>query len=128
MSALTPTSVYLVDSKPGRSASAVAINNCVRSVIGAITTIISSNCVNALGTGVMFTILAAVNTVNIITALLVMTYGRNWRANFEQRTGAGPAVNNEKWPVSEASRQEQNNDDRTDHRTLVLVNSKRDTV
>lgn len=89
MSAFTPTSVYLVDSKPGRSASAVAINNCVRSIAGAITTIVSSSCVNAVGNGVLFTILAAVNTVNIITVLLVMAYGRTWRTNFERKTGTG---------------------------------------
>ncbi|KAI9483228.1 MAG: major facilitator superfamily domain-containing protein [Benjaminiella poitrasii] len=90
MSAFTPTSVYLVDSKPGRSASAIAINNCVRSIIGAITTIFSSSCLNAVGPGILYTILAAINVANCGTLLIVMIYGRRWRTAFEERTGTGP--------------------------------------
>lgn len=95
MSAFTPTSVYLVDSKPGRSASAVAINNCVRSIVGAITTIFSSQCVDAVGPGILFTILAAINFVNAITVLIVMVRGKKWRTDFEKRTGTGPVTAND---------------------------------
>jgi hypothetical protein len=87
MSAFTPTSVYLVDSKPGRSASAVAINNCVRSIVAAVTTIISTYCLRAVGPGILFSILAGINVVNIIFVLLVLVYGKKWRTDFEKRTG-----------------------------------------
>ncbi|KAI7881722.1 major facilitator superfamily domain-containing protein [Mucor mucedo] len=89
MFAFAPSSLYLVDSKPGRSASAVAINNCVRSVIAAITAIFSSTSLNAVGPGILFSILAVLNVINIITVLLVMVYGKKWRTNFEERIGTG---------------------------------------
>lgn len=92
MNAFTPTSVYLVDSKPGRSASAVGINNAVRSVLAAVATIFSSQCVEAAGTGILFTILAAINVVNCLTLVAVMVWGKRWRENFEERTGTGPAA------------------------------------
>jgi hypothetical protein len=95
MCAFAPSSVYLVDSKPGRSASAVAINNCVRSIIAAITTIFSSSSLNAVGPGILFTILAVLNIINIITVLLVMMYGKKWRTNFEERTGTGKPITHE---------------------------------
>ncbi|KAI7908200.1 major facilitator superfamily domain-containing protein [Cokeromyces recurvatus] len=87
MSAFTPTSVYLVDSKPGRSATAVAINNCVRSIVAAVTTIFSSSCLNAIGPGILYTILAAINVANCVTLLIVMVFGKGWRTAFEKRTG-----------------------------------------
>lgn len=87
MNAFTPTSVYLVDSKPGRSASAVAINNFVRSIFAAAATIISTSCLRAVGPGILFSILAGINLVNIILVLLVLVYGKKWRTNFEKRTG-----------------------------------------
>lgn len=92
MCAFAPSSVYLVDSKPGRSASAVAINNCVRSIIAAITTIFSSTSLNAVGPGILFTILAVLNVINIITVLIVMFFGKKWRTNFEERTGTGQPI------------------------------------
>lgn len=94
MNAFTPTSVYLVDSKPGRSASAVGINNAVRSVLAAVATIFSSQCVEAAGTGVLFTILAAINVVNCLTLVAVMVWGKKWRENFEHRTGTSPVAAN----------------------------------
>ena len=94
MNAFTPTSVYLVDSKPGRSASAVGINNAVRSVMAAVATIFSSQCVEAAGTGILFTILAAINVVNCLTLVAVMIWGKKWRENFEERTGTGPVAAN----------------------------------
>lgn len=96
MNAFTPTSVYLVDSKPGRSASAVGINNAVRSVLAAVATIFSSQCVEAAGTGILFTILAAVNVINCLTLVAVMVWGKKWRESFEERTGTGPVAANTK--------------------------------
>jgi hypothetical protein len=90
MNATTPTSVYLVDSKPGRSASAMAINNFVRYVVAAIATLFSSAAVDAVGPGILFTILAAINVANIALILLILVYGKKWRTSFEKRSGTGP--------------------------------------
>jgi hypothetical protein len=85
----TPTSVYLVDSKPGRSASALAINNFVRYIVVSIVTIFSTSGVRALGNGVLFTIIAGVNIANIGLVLLVLVYGKKWRTNFEKSLVTG---------------------------------------
>ncbi|GAN04290.1 MFS multidrug resistance transporter [Mucor ambiguus] len=92
MFAVNPSSVYYVDSKPGRSASAVSLNNCARSLLGAVVTIFSTSCVRSAGPGIVFTVLAAISIVNTIFVLLVKVYGRKWRTNFEQRTGTTPAT------------------------------------
>lgn len=91
MFAVNPSSVYYVDSKPGRSASAVSLNNCARSLLGAIVTIFSTSCVRSAGPGIVFTVLAAVSVINIAFVLLVKVHGRKWRTNFEKRTGTTPA-------------------------------------
>lgn len=90
MLAYTPSSIYLVDSKPGRSASAFAIQNCVQLICGAITTIVSSDCLHAVGNGVLFIILAAVSLANIIPVVSVLVLGRKWRTDFENKTNTGP--------------------------------------
>lgn len=85
MWAFTPTSVYLVDSKPGYSATAVGVNSCVRCLIAAITTIFSSQAVDALGTGVLFTILACINVLNAGFVILTYVRGTKWRLAFEEK-------------------------------------------
>jgi hypothetical protein len=85
LNSLNPTAVYLVDSKPGRSASAVAINNFSRSVVAAIFSIFSTQWVRAAGPGVIFTILAVLNFVNCIPVLLVRFRGKKWRKDYEKR-------------------------------------------
>lgn len=92
MFAVNPSSVYYVDSKPGRSASAVSLNNCARSLLGAIVTIFSTSCVRSAGPGIVFTVLAAISVVNIVFVLLVKVYGRKWRTAFEEKTGTAPAA------------------------------------
>ncbi|KAL7312470.1 hypothetical protein PS15m_008225 [Mucor circinelloides] len=86
MNSLNPTNVYLVDSKPGKSASAMAINN-LRSVAAAIVTIFSTSIVRAAGPGIVFSILAGISVLNCIPVLLVQRYGKQWRTSFEQKTG-----------------------------------------
>jgi hypothetical protein len=86
MNSLNPTNVYLVDSKPGKSASAMAINN-LRSVAAAIVTIFSTSIVRTAGPGVVFSILAGISILNCIPVLLVQRYGKQWRTSFEQKTG-----------------------------------------
>jgi hypothetical protein len=87
MNSLNPTSVYLVDSKPGKSASAMAINNCVRSVAAAIVTVFSTSIVRAAGPGIVFSILAGISLLNCLPVLLVRNYGKQWRTSFETETG-----------------------------------------
>lgn len=85
LNSLNPTAVYLVDSKPGRSASAVAINNFARSVVAAIFSVFSTEWVRSRGPGVIFTILAVLNFVNCVPVLLVRFYGKKWRESYEKR-------------------------------------------
>lgn len=86
----TPASVYLVDSKPGRSARVLSINNFVRYITASIVAVFSTSSIRALGTGVLFSILAGVSVINMAILLSVLTYGKKWRTNFENRTGTGP--------------------------------------
>jgi hypothetical protein len=95
MCAINPASVYLVDSKPGRSASAVAINNCVRSLIAAVVTLFSTQCVRLAGPGIVFTVLAGISIINIVPVLLVKAYGQAWRTNFEKKAEAAKLPNKE---------------------------------
>ncbi|KAG2220826.1 hypothetical protein INT45_004487 [Circinella minor] len=83
MWAFTPTSVYLVDSKPGSSATAVGIANAARSIAGAITAIFSTSAVESVGPGILFTILAAVNILNASFIVLTYYFGEKWRIDFE---------------------------------------------
>ncbi|CAO3660280.1 unnamed protein product [Rhizopus stolonifer] len=85
MWAFTPTSVYLVDTKPGYSATAVGVNSFVRCIGAAITSIFSSSAVAALGTGVLFSILAAVNILNAGFVISCYFFGYQWRKRFEEK-------------------------------------------
>jgi MFS family permease len=51
---------YLVDAVPGRSSSAVAMNNLIRNVLACIGSIIGKPLIEVLGNGVLFSILAGV--------------------------------------------------------------------
>jgi hypothetical protein len=93
MCAINPASVYLVDSKPGRSASAVAINNCVRSLVAAVVTLFSTQCVRSAGPGIVFTVLAGISIINIVPVLLVKVYGQVWRTNFEKKSKEAQSQN-----------------------------------
>ncbi|KAI9247685.1 major facilitator superfamily domain-containing protein [Phascolomyces articulosus] len=88
MSAFTPATVYLVDSQPGRSATAVGVNNCSRSVVAAIMAIFSTEALHTLGTGILFSILAAINVVNIIFIVLCMLKGQRWREAYAEKVKA----------------------------------------
>ncbi|KAI8640320.1 major facilitator superfamily domain-containing protein [Parasitella parasitica] len=94
MFAMTSSSIYYVDSKPGRSASAVAINNCIRSLAAAVVTIFSTTWVRSMGPGKVFTILAAISIVNTTFVLLVKLYGRKWRMDFEKRMETASVLKN----------------------------------
>lgn len=85
MWAFTPISVYLVDTKPGYSATAVGVNSFVRCIGAAITSIFSSSVVAALGNGVLFSILAAVNILNAGLVISCYFFGYQWRKRFEEK-------------------------------------------
>lgn len=105
MWAFTPTSVYLVDAKPGNilnlsyssslayslfsalgySATAVGVNSCVRCIFAAITTVFSSAAVDGLGNGIMFTILAVIGILNGGFIIACYLKGTKWRRSFEQK-------------------------------------------
>jgi predicted MFS family arabinose efflux permease len=51
---------YLVDAVPGRSSSAVAMNNLIRNVLACTGAIIGKPVIEAVGNGVMFSILAGI--------------------------------------------------------------------
>ncbi|KAK4509397.1 uncharacterized protein ATC70_007748 [Mucor velutinosus] len=106
MNSLNPTNVYLVDSKPGKSASAMAINN-LRSVAAAIVTIFSTSIVRAAGPGVVFSILAGISVLNSIPVLLVQRYGKQWRTSFEQKTGFLSAISNNSAKADAVAREDE---------------------
>lgn len=85
MSAFTPTNVYLVDSQPGRSATAIGVNNCARSIAAAIMAIFSTQALHSVGPGILFTILAAVNVLNVAMIVTCMLFGQRWREKFASK-------------------------------------------
>lgn len=54
-------------------------------MIAAITTIFSSQAVDALGTGVLFTILAGINVLNAGFVIVCYIRGTKWRLAFEEK-------------------------------------------
>ncbi|CAG8823561.1 15497_t:CDS:2, partial [Gigaspora margarita] len=62
------SSTYLIDAFPGQSASAIAVNNCFRSIAASIMSFASIPLENSLGTGLLYTLL----TVFIILGTFCM--------------------------------------------------------
>ncbi|KAI8583392.1 hypothetical protein K450DRAFT_223413 [Umbelopsis ramanniana AG] len=89
MCAFNASSIYLVDSSPGRSASAIAVNNFFRTVAAAIVTAFSIQCLDAIGPGILFSILAGLNVLNIVNVLVCMKFGEKWRKKAMVREGLG---------------------------------------
>jgi predicted MFS family arabinose efflux permease len=54
------TTTYLIDAVPGRSSSAVAMNNLIRNILAALGAVVGKPLVEALGNGILFSILAGV--------------------------------------------------------------------
>lgn len=77
----------------GSSATAVGVTNCVRSIMGAITAIFSSKAIDKAGTGILFTVLAVINVLNIVLIITCSVFGEKWRGQFEHHHGhAMPAT------------------------------------
>lgn len=61
MIVFTTVTTYLIDAVPGRSSSAVAINTLIRNVLACVGAIIGQPLIEALGNGVLFSILAGIS-------------------------------------------------------------------
>jgi MFS family permease len=58
MLAFSTVTTYLIDAVPGRSSSAVAMNNLIRNILACIGTVIGKPLIEALGNGVLFSIIS----------------------------------------------------------------------
>ncbi|GBC06045.1 hypothetical protein RclHR1_06590005 [Rhizophagus clarus] len=76
-------STYLVDAFPGRSASAIAVNNLMRSLAATLITFISVPFENAVGTGLIYTIMICISTIGVLCLVIVSRKGRYWRERID---------------------------------------------
>lgn len=120
MSAFTPANVYLVDSQPGRSATAIGVNNCARSIAGAIMAIFSTQAVHSLGPGILFTMLAAINVLNIALVIICMLFGQRWRQNLVSKQAEQESDIHKQKVAIDIHRDEQ---DHHQHRQVALEHS-----
>ncbi|KAJ1976742.1 hypothetical protein H4R34_003864 [Dimargaris verticillata] len=72
-------STYLVDIFTARSATITSLNNSIRSLWGAVCTIIADPMETNLGPGVTFTILAAIQAAFSILIVVLFYKGKGWR-------------------------------------------------
>ncbi|CAB4415028.1 unnamed protein product [Rhizophagus irregularis] len=82
---LNSVSTYLVDAFPGRSASAVAINNLTRSSAAALFTFISVPFEEAVGIGLIYTIMICVSFIGVVCLFVVSYKGKYWREKINSR-------------------------------------------
>lgn len=61
MIVFTTVTTYLIDAVPGRSSSAVAMNTLIRNVLACTGAIIGQPLIEALGNGILFSILAGIS-------------------------------------------------------------------
>jgi MFS family permease len=60
MLVFSTVTTYLIDAVPGRSSSAVAMNNLIRNILAAVGAIIAKPLLEALGNGILFSILCGI--------------------------------------------------------------------
>lgn len=77
------TVTYLIDVLPSKGATGVALNNLVRQILAAIATFITVPLINALGTGVLFSILMGVIAVFGVSMLILKRYGGDLRERYD---------------------------------------------
>ncbi|CAG8484039.1 4914_t:CDS:2 [Acaulospora morrowiae] len=77
------TSTYLVDAFPGRSASAIAVNNFLRSIAAATVSAAAAPLQDALGIGWLYTIMSGLTLIGSGFLVLVYFKGKNWREKLE---------------------------------------------
>lgn len=83
MMVIGATVTYLVDTLPGRGATAVALNNLIRMILAAIATFITEPLIKALGVGVLFSILAGIMCVLPVFLILLKWRGNKWREELD---------------------------------------------
>ena len=79
MAVFNSISTYLVDAFPGKSASAIAVNNLTRSLAAALFTFVSVPFEDAVGTGWIYTIMVFISTIGVIGLFMVSYKGKCWR-------------------------------------------------
>ncbi|CAG8551305.1 5083_t:CDS:2, partial [Dentiscutata heterogama] len=75
-------STYLIDAFPGRSASAIAVNNCFRFISASIMSFASKPLENTLGTGLMYSLLTVYIILGTSCTVIVYLKGKKWRERF----------------------------------------------
>ncbi|CAG8740053.1 3949_t:CDS:2, partial [Cetraspora pellucida] len=74
-------STYLVDAYPTRSASVIALNNCIRFMVAGTVAILEPLMEDALGTGWMFTLIVSLGIISTCFVVVVYFKGKEWREN-----------------------------------------------
>ncbi|PSK39379.1 hypothetical protein C7M61_001990 [Candidozyma pseudohaemuli] len=77
------TVTYLIDVLPGKGATGVALNNLVRQVLAAVAIFVTVPLINALGTGVLFSIIMGVILVASFTILILKRTGGSLRERYD---------------------------------------------
>lgn len=83
---------YLIDALPGRSSSAMALNNFIRNVLACGGSVAAVPLIDALGYGVLFSIITGVLAGSAVLVLLIVLRGDAWRAKAQQRLDAEKAM------------------------------------
>ncbi|PVH16272.1 uncharacterized protein CXQ87_004144 [Candidozyma duobushaemuli] len=77
------TVTYLIDVLPGKGATGVALNNLVRQVLAAVAIFVTVPLINALGTGVLFSIIMGVILVASFIILYLKRTGGSLRERYD---------------------------------------------
>ncbi|CCE81664.1 Piso0_002327 [Millerozyma farinosa CBS 7064] len=77
------TVTYLVDMLPGKGATGVALNNLIRQTLAAIAVFIVEPLLNAIGPGILFSILAGIITVGALPLWILKRKGSYFRKNYD---------------------------------------------
>lgn len=77
------TVTYIVDSLPGRGATGVALNNLFRQFFATIACFVNEPLIKALGTGVLFSIVAGVLAVVAVVFIVIKRRGSYWRETYD---------------------------------------------
>lgn len=72
---------YLVDTLPGKGATGVALNNLIRMTLAAIATFIVEPLLNAIGPGILFSILMGIMSVAALVLVILKRKGAYYREN-----------------------------------------------
>ncbi|AET39543.1 Qdr3p Ecym_4506 [Eremothecium cymbalariae DBVPG len=74
---------YLVDSLPGKGATAIALNNLVRMLLAAVAVFVTEPMLNKIGPGWALTILEIIISVGGLSLIILKSRSDYWRANYD---------------------------------------------